>query len=73
MSDTVAWLLETTIDGRPAWFKGKMLHSGKSECTFDSTEAVKFATKEQAEAAPAMKSPYHKYIATEHMWCDTTP
>lgn len=65
MSETrFAWLLETTVDSRPAWFKDKHLHSGRPEYTFDANEAKQWATKEEAEAAN--KSPFHKYTATEH-------
>lgn len=70
-----AWLLETLVvpnghtGTRIAYFKGKHLHSGLPEYTFDANEALQFDSKESAEAHP--KSPYHEYTATEHAWPDT--
>lgn len=60
------WLLETKVGDRPAWFKGKSLHGSGPEYTFDANEAVKFSSKEEAEASRGMKSPFHKYVALEH-------
>lgn len=67
----IAWLLETIVDGQPAWYKGKALHSSLPEYTFDANEATKFDSKSHAEASSAMQSPWHKYTATEHEWVDT--
>lgn len=66
MKDETAWLLETSVNGRPAWFKGKDAN-GAPEYTFESTEAVKYTSREEANMANKTHS--LGYEATDHMWC----
>ena len=67
-----AWLLETEIveNGTRmiAYFKHKMLHSGKPDYTFDPNEATQFSSKEDAELHNT--SHFHTFVAVEHGWCD---
>lgn len=73
MARETGWLIEISIDGRPAWWAGDDINDpGVDAWVWDSLEAVRFARKEDADRVicgllvESLEAP--EMQATEHIW-----
>lgn len=63
-----AWLIETSIGGKIAYWSGAQLKFGTGGFSPDSLEAIRFIRRTDAEKIVKTLMPYWQVSVAEHQW-----